>query len=134
MVTGGAIGFGIPCAVGAALACPGRPVISLQADGSAMYTLQGLWTQARERLHVITLLCANDKYQILETELARAGIPAGAAATSLTSLGKPPINWVGLARGMGVDAITVLHAEDLAERLTDALAEPRPYLIELAFL
>jgi acetolactate synthase-1/2/3 large subunit len=134
MVTGGAIGFGIPCAVGAALACPDRPVINLQADGSAMYTLQGLWTQARERLHVITLLCANHKYQILETELARAGIPAGAAATSLTSLERPPINWVALARGMGVDAIAVLDAEDLVERLTAALAEPRrPHLIELAF-
>ena len=107
-VTGGAIGQGIPCAAGAAVACPDRPVINLQADGSAMYTVQGLWTQAREQLNVTTLLCSNRRYKILQGEIARAGITEpGPTTRALTDLADPAIGWApdcqrhGRARGDG---------------------------------
>jgi acetolactate synthase-1/2/3 large subunit len=131
-VTGGAIGQGMPCSVGAAIACPDRPVINLQADGSAMYTLQSLWTQAREGLNVTTLLCANRSYAILQIEMARGGyLPMGEAAKALTDLGAPPIDWVELSRGMGVPGVSVTSAEDLATELRKALEEPGPHLIEM---
>ena len=131
-VSGGSIGGGIPCATGAAIACPDRPVINLQADGSAMYTVQALWTQAREGLNVTTLICSNRSYRILQVELTRAGITSyGPNARALTELTKPPIDWVKIAQGFGVPGVTVSTAEDLARELNKALAEPGPHLIEM---
>ncbi|MEA2678536.1 MAG: acetolactate synthase large subunit [Candidatus Binataceae bacterium] len=131
-LTGGAIGQGLPCATGAAVACPDRKVIAFQADGSGMYTLQALWTQARERLNVTTLICNNRRYRILQVELARAGVTEpGSKARSLTSLGNPEIDWSQMAAGMGVPAVRVETAEDLVVQLQRALAEAGPNLIEM---
>ncbi|MBN1547281.1 MAG: acetolactate synthase large subunit [Syntrophaceae bacterium] len=131
-LTGGAIGQGMPCATGAAIACPERPVINIQADGSAMYTLQSLWTQAREGLNVTTLICANHSYNIIRVELERAGYTKpGAPSLSLIDLGNPPLDWVSLAKGMGVSGFSVETAEDLARALRIALSEPGPRLIEM---
>jgi acetolactate synthase-1/2/3 large subunit len=130
-LTGGAIGQGLPCAVGAAIACPERRVIALQADGSGMYTLQSLWTAAREGLDMVTLICANRAYRILQVELARAGIETpGAQAEALTSLAQPALDWVALARGMGVPGVRVDSADACATELERALATPGPSLIE----
>ena len=131
-LTGGAIGQGIPCAVGAAVACPDRPVINLQADGSAMYTLQALWTQAREELNITTLICSNRRYEILKLEMAKAGIQAaGSSAQTLTDLGNPELDWVNLSQGLGVPAVAVDTCENLARQLKIALREPGPHLIEI---
>jgi acetolactate synthase-1/2/3 large subunit len=130
-VTGGSIGMGPPCATGAALACPDRTVIDFQGDGGAMYTPQALWTQAREGLHVVTLLCNNRSYRILEVEQQRAGAKPGPRAASLTDLAGPPVDWVLLARGMGVSATRVASTSSLREALGRSLAEPGPHLIEL---
>jgi acetolactate synthase-1/2/3 large subunit len=130
-LTGGAIGQGLPCATGAALACPDRPVIALQADGSGMYTLQALWTQAREGLDVTTVILANRGYQILAVELARTGIvEPGPGCRSLTNFDPVP-DWTQLARGFGVPAVAVEDAESLWRELDRALAEPGPHLIEV---
>ncbi len=130
-LTGGAIGIGLPLATGAALACPERPVIALQADGSGMYTLQALWTQARQGLDVTTVLCANRSYRILEIEQARAGAAEpGSATRAFTQLARPELDWVALARGQGVPANRVESADALARELERALAEPGPHLIE----
>ncbi len=132
MLTGGAIGQGMPSATGAAVACPDRPVINLQADGSAMYTVQSLWTQAREGMNVTTLICSNRSYNIINVELQRAGFTnPGPRALSFTDLGNPPIDWPSLSRGMGVPGAAVDTAEDLARELRKALAEPGPHLIEM---
>ena len=131
-LTGGAIGQGLPCATGAALACPERRVIAFQADGSAAYTFQALWTRAREGLDVTTLLCSNRAYRILQIELARAGVTEpGPNARSLTRLDEPDIDWVALARGCGVPGRRVESAGELAQALGRALAEPGPRLLEL---
>jgi acetolactate synthase-1/2/3 large subunit len=131
-LTGGAIGQGLPCATGAAVACPDRKVIAFQADGSGMYTVQALWTQAREGLNVTTLVCNNRRYRILQVELARAGInEPGRKARSLTSLADPEIEWAKMAAGMGVPAVRVESAEALCAQLERALAEPGPNLIEM---
>jgi acetolactate synthase-1/2/3 large subunit len=131
-VSGGSIGQGIPCATGAAIACPDRPVIDLQADGSALYTVQGLWTQAREGLNVATLICSNRSYRILQMELSRSGITTHAPNTqALTELTNPPIDWAKIAQGFGVPGVTVSTAEDLAGELRKALTEPGPHLIEM---
>jgi acetolactate synthase-1/2/3 large subunit len=128
---GGAIGLGPPCATGAAVARPDRVVINLQADGSAMYTLQALWTQARERLNVKTIICNNRSYRILGIELMRAGAKeVGKQAQSLMGLTHPAIDWVSLAKGMGVPGARVETAEDLTRELERALAEAGPQLIE----
>jgi len=132
-ITGGAIGWGIPCATGAAIACPDRPVIALQADGSAMYTVQGLWTQAREGLNVTTLLCNNRSYFILQVEMMRAGQTAGSKSSSLIDLSKPAIDWVQVSRGMGVPAVSVSTAESLAREIRKAFAEPGPHLIDMLY-
>ncbi len=130
-LTGGAIGMGIPLALGAALAAPDRQVIDIQADGSAMYTLQALWSQAREKTKVITVICSNRKYFILEVECLRAGYTTmGNEAKSLISLDSPPLNWVSLSRGMGVPAASVATAEAFIAEFQAALKEPGPYLIE----
>ncbi len=130
-ITGGSIGWGLPCATGAALACPERPVILIEGDGSAPYTLQALWTQAREGLNVTTVICANRSYRILLLELERAGIAdPGPAASSMTDLSRPDIDWVSLARGMGVPGTRLVTAEALSREVAGAAAEPGPYLIE----
>jgi acetolactate synthase-1/2/3 large subunit len=130
-LTGGAIGQGLPCAVGAAIACPERKVIAFQADGSGMYTPQALWTMARESLDVTIIICANRSYRILQVELARAGIAEpGPGAVGLTDLTHPTLDWVSLARGMGVPGARVETADDLVAELGRALAGPGPFLIE----
>jgi len=129
---GGSIGYGMPCATGAAIACPDRPVINLQADGSALYTIQSLWTQAREGLHVITLICNNRSYRIVQMELARAGIMSyGDNAHALTDIDGPCIDWVSLARGFGVPAVSVNNVEGLTRELKIGLAEAGPRLIDM---
>jgi acetolactate synthase-1/2/3 large subunit len=130
-LTGGAIGQGLPCATGAAIACPARRVVAFQADGSGLYTLQSLWTQARESLDVTTIICANHAYRILQIELVRAGIgEPGPAARALTNLGEPALDWVELATGMGVPAVRAETADAMVRELRRALAEPGPHLIE----
>jgi len=130
-LTGGAIGQGMPCATGAAFACRDRRVISLQADGSALYTAQALWTQAREGLDVTTVICANHEYRILRVELARSGVEQpGADAEGSISLRKPEIDWVSLSRGFGVPAVRVGTADELVAQLRAALGQPGPKLIE----
>jgi acetolactate synthase-1/2/3 large subunit len=129
---GGAIGLGMPCATGAAIACPDRPVICLQADGSGMYTLQSLWTQAREQLNVTTVICNNRAYRVLGIELMRAGVKEpGAQAREMIGLTNPQLDWVYLARGMGVPGARVETAEELVRELGRALAEPGPHLIDM---
>ncbi len=131
-LTGGAIGQGLPAATGAALARPGHRVLALQADGSGLYTLQALWTQAREGLDVVNVVFANRGYRILGLELERAGGAApGAFAASLQEFDPAP-DWVRLARGLGVPAVRVDDAGALARELGRALAEPGPHLLELA--
>jgi acetolactate synthase-1/2/3 large subunit len=130
-LTGGAIGQGLPCAAGAAIACPGRRVIAFQADGSGLYTLQALWTMARESLDVTVVVCANRAYRILQVELARAGIAEpGPAARRLVQLGPPAPDWVAAARAFGVPATSVSTADALADALRRSLATPGPGLVE----
>jgi acetolactate synthase-1/2/3 large subunit len=136
-LTGGAIGFGMPTAVGAAVAAPDRPVLSLEADGSAMYTLSALWTQARENLDVTTVIYNNGAYDILRIELQRVGAetagPDGAPgpkALDLLDLTRPTMDFVKLAEGMGVPARRATTAEEFADALRSAFAEPGPHLIE----
>ncbi len=130
-LTGGAIGQGIPVAVGAAVASPGRKVISLNGDGAAMYTVQGLWTLAREHLDVCVVVFANNAYRILDIELGRTGAgPAGPAAAKLLGLGDPAIDWVSLAKGLGVPATRCQTAESFDAAFARAMAEPGPTFIE----
>ena len=131
-LTGGAIGQGLPSATGAAIACPDRRVISLQADGSAMYTVQSLWTQARESLNITTVLCSNRAYRILQMESARAGnTEPGHNARTLTELQPPTIGWAELARGLGVPATRVDTADELVSQLRRSLEAEGPSLIEV---
>ena len=130
-LTGGAIGQGLPNALGAALACPGRKVIAFQADGSGLYTVQSLWSLARESADVTVIVCANRKYRILQAELARAGVAEpGPKARDLTDLGRPTIEWAQLARGFGVPATSAATDAEFAAALKRSLAEPGPKLIE----
>jgi acetolactate synthase I/II/III large subunit len=130
-LTGGAIGQGLPLAAGAAIACPRRPVIALEADGSAMYTISALWTHAREQLDITTIIFSNRSYAILAMELERVGaVAAGDAARSLLSLSRPALDFTALAAGMGVPASRASTAEELAAHFRRALAEPGPHLIE----
>ncbi|MCB1014685.1 MAG: acetolactate synthase large subunit, partial [Acidimicrobiales bacterium] len=131
-LTGGAIGYGLPAATGAALACPDRPVVSLEADGSGMYTLQALWTQAREDLNVTTVVYNNHAYDILNLELGRVGAgEPGPKAKAMFDLHGPDLDFVKLAGGMGVPASRPTTAEEFADAFEMALAEPGPYLIEV---
>ena len=130
-VTGGAIGGGPPLALGAAIGAPGRRVINLQADGSAMYTVQALWTQAREKLDVTTILLSNRKYQILIGELANVGANPGRTAMDMLDLGNPDIDWVKLAGSMGVEGAQATNAETFADLLRHSLGRSGPFLIEL---
>ncbi len=129
-LTGGSIGIGIPLSAGAAIACPDRPVITLQADGSAMYTLQGLWTQAREGSNVTTIILANQSYEILKGELHNVGAQPGPDALSMLNLDRPELDFVALARGMGVPGRRVEDVQDLMRAIEEAVAEPGPFLIE----
>ncbi|WP_343939141.1 acetolactate synthase large subunit, partial [Pseudonocardia zijingensis] len=134
-LTGGSIGYGLPAATGAAVACPDRPVWCLQADGSAMYTISALWTHAREGLDITTVVYHNDAYAILRLELEQTGAAArlagdGARARALLDLGGPQLDFVALATGMGVPAERVDTAEGLAAALRRAGAEPGPHLGE----
>lgn len=131
-LTGGSIGIGIPLSAGAAIACPDRPVITLQADGSAMYTLQGLWTQAREGSNVTTIILANRSYEILKGELHNVGAQPGPDALSMLNLDRPHLDFVSLAKGMGVPGRRVEDVADLMRAIEDAVKEPGPYLIEAA--
>ena len=128
--TGGAIGQGIPCAVGAAFAQPESRIVCLQSDGSAQYTLQALWTLAREALNVTLIIAANHRYGILQTELTRSGAdiaePVIASLTRLT----PRVDWVALARGYGVAGVRVKTAEELGVALDNGFAMQGPYLIQ----
>jgi acetolactate synthase I/II/III large subunit len=127
---GGAIGQGLPLATGAAVACPDRPVIVLEADGSAMYTVQALWTQAREELDVTTIICNNRSYEIIKMELGNSGRRIGPASSALLDLDRPEIDWATLAVGLGVPAVRARTAEELAAAMKVALSEPGPHLIE----
>jgi acetolactate synthase-1/2/3 large subunit len=129
--TGGAIGQGLSCAVGAAVAAPEARVISLQSDGSAQYTVQALWTMAREGLNVTVILCANHRYGILQTELRRSGAELDRSATArLTRLDTPRVDWVALAKGYGVPGSRVTTTEEFREALTVGLQTRGPHLIE----
>ena len=131
-LTGGAIGIGLPLATGAAVAAPDRPVLCLQADGSAMYTLQALWTQAREGLNVTTVVLSNRSYAILNMELHRVGADAGGPlARRLLDLTEPNLDFCDLARGLGVPACRADRAEDLVDALEAGFAEPGPSLVEV---
>ena len=130
-LTGGAIGQGLPVAVGAAIACPDRPVIALQADGSALYTIQSLWTMAREQLNVTVVIFNNRAYKILDGALARAGgANAGRRAKALLDLGDPDIDFVDLGTGLGIESSRVQTAEGLCRVLARAVADPGPHLVE----
>ena len=131
-VTGGSIGFGLPVATGAAIACPERKVICLESDGSGMYTPQALWTQAREGLDVTTLVFANRSYNILKSELANVGGgDPGPRARDMLSLDRPNLQWTSLANSMGVEAGRVETAEDLCAAISRGLESEGPYLIEV---
>jgi acetolactate synthase I/II/III large subunit len=131
-LTGGAIGQGLPLATGAAIACPDRPVLALEADGSAMYTASALWTHAREQLDVTTVIFSNRSYAILGIELMRTGAAGGPTARDLLDLSRPDIDFTALAAGLGVPASRAVTAAEFAAQLGRALAEPGPHLIEAA--
>ncbi|HEY1299038.1 MAG TPA: acetolactate synthase large subunit [Stellaceae bacterium] len=129
---GGSIGLGLPVATGAAVACPDRKVVCLEGDGSAMYTLQALWTQAREGLDVTTLLFSNRSYAILKGELANVGAGnPGRKALDMLDLGQPDLDWVTLAKGMGVPGARVETMDEFNRRLAEGLAAPGPFLVEI---
>lgn len=129
---GGSIGFGLPVAIGAAIACPDRKVVSLEGDGSGMYTEQALWTMAREGLNVTIVVLANRSYAILKGEFANVGAGApGQKATDMMSLDRPNLDWVALAKGHGVEAGRADDLEGFAHEFRRGLAVRGPYLIEL---
>ncbi|MEX0284201.1 MAG: acetolactate synthase large subunit [Paracoccaceae bacterium] len=129
---GGSIGYGLPVAIGAAIACPDRKVVSLTGDGSAMYTVQALWTMAREGLDVTTLIFSNRSYKILRGELTNVGVQnPGPRAIDMLSLDRPALDWVQMARSMGVEAERVETAATLAAAMQNGFASGGPYLIEV---
>lgn len=132
-IVGGALGYGMPCSIGAAMACPDRPVINYEADGSAMYAIQALWTQARENLNITTLIASNRKYNILQMEADRAQVKFGTKARTLTEITDPEIEWVKLAEALGVPGVCVETTESLAFEINRALEEKGPHLIEMDF-
>jgi acetolactate synthase-1/2/3 large subunit len=128
--TGGAIGHAFPCATGAAIACPERKVVCLQADGAGMYSLQALWTQAREKLDIINVVFANRIYKILYGELVSVGAEPGRASNELFDLARPALDWVKLAGGMGMEATRVDTLEGFADVFKAACGRKGPFLIE----
>jgi acetolactate synthase-1/2/3 large subunit len=130
--TGGSIGIALPLAVGAAIAIPERRVLCLTADGSAMYTLQALWTMARESLNVTTVVFANRDYAVLKREFSYLGVGRpGARASSMFEIGRPDLDWVQLAKGMGVPAMRVNSLDEFAKALRDGFTAEGPRLIEV---
>lgn len=130
--TGGSIGIAMPLAVGAAVACPERPVLCLSADGSGMYTLQALWSMAREGLSVTTVILANNQYAVLKREFGGLGVGApGPRATNFLDIGRPNIDWVSLAKGMGVPATRTTSTEEFAQALRRGFEGAGPSLIEI---
>lgn len=131
-LAGGAIGDGLPVATGAAIASGGRRrVISLQADGSAMYSLQSLWTQARERLPNTTIILSNHQYRVLIDEYRKVGATPGPTAMNMLDLGNPDLDWVAIANGMGVEAARATNMEKCADLMTQSFQQAAPFLIEL---
>lgn len=131
-LTGGAIGQGLPVATGAALAAPDRPVIALESDGSAMYTIQSLWTQAREKSNVTTVLLNNRSYSILNLELSRVGAEdPGPVALSMLDLSNPEMDFVAISEGFGVPGARAATVEEFADAFTHALAEDGPHMIQV---
>jgi acetolactate synthase I/II/III large subunit len=131
--TGGSIGFAMPVAIGAAVACPGRKVLCLEGDGSGMYTNQALWTMARERLDVVSVIFANRTYEILKGEYRNVGAGTlGERALSMLEIGDPALDWVRLATAQGVEAVRVGDLDQLASHLRRAMGEHGPRLIEVA--
>jgi acetolactate synthase-1/2/3 large subunit len=130
--TGGSIGIALPLALGAAVACPSRKVLCLTADGSAMYTLQSLWTMARESLNVTTVVFANCDYAVLKREFSYLGVGnPGTRALDMFEIGRPDLDWVRLAKGMGVPAIRVSSLEAFGKALRTGLEGEGPTLIEV---
>jgi acetolactate synthase-1/2/3 large subunit len=130
-LTGGAIGQAGPVAVGAAVACPERPVFALIGDGAAMYTNQFLWTTAREQLKVITVIYSNRSYGILDVEYRRLGInQVGARAASLFDLSGPDLDWTAMAQAQGVPGVRARTCGEFAAAVQTALDTPGPHLIE----
>ncbi|QGY33096.1 acetolactate synthase large subunit [Pantoea cypripedii] len=129
---GGSIGYATPVATGAALACPDRRVFCMVGDGSAMYTIQSLWTQARENLNVTTIIFANNSYAILKAEYANmgAGTP-GERALSMIDIGEPRIDWLAMAKSMGVPGVAVDSAQGFYQAMINSAREPGPCLIEV---
>ncbi len=131
MLTGGAIGQGPGAATGAAVACPDRKVINFESDGCGAYSVQALWTQARENLDVVTIIGSNRSYNILNVEFGRAGVDTpGPVSRSMTGLDRPYLDWVRIGEGFGVPAVAVDSAPSLARELEKALAQKGPRLIE----
>ena len=130
-LTGGAIGIGLPLATGAAVACPDRPVLCVESDGSTMYTAQALWTQAHEQLDITTVVCNNRSYAVLNMELGRVGAGTGGPrARAMFDLSDPPLDFVALATACGVDAVRVTTADELVNALRRSHLTPGPHLIE----
>lgn len=130
---GGSIGYAMPAAIGAAIACPDRPVLALVGDGSAMYTVQALWSMAREVLDITTLIFANNSYRILRGELTNVGVQnPGPRAIDMLSLDRPTLDWCQMARSMGVPGVRAESCEALEEALAQAADAPGPHLIEVA--
>jgi acetolactate synthase-1/2/3 large subunit len=133
-VTGGSIGQGLPVALGAALACPDRKVIALEADGSGMYTLQALWTMARENLDVLVVIFANRRYRILDIEMARTGANGfGRIANDMIDISRPDLDWVKLSEGCGVAATRALTNKEFTDQIRDAMKRRGPRLVEAVF-
>lgn len=130
-LTGGAIGQGLPLAAGAAVACPSRKVVCLHGDGGAMYTVQSLWTMAREQLDVTTVIFANHSYGILNIELQRVGADSGPQALSMLDLTNPELDWVSLATGMGVEAVRTDTVDGFRDAFAAAMSQHGPRLIEV---
>ena len=131
-ITGGSIGFGLPCAVGAALACRDRKIVVMEGDGSGMYTLQSLWTMAREGLDVTTVVFANRGYQILRDELAAVGVQdAGRNIARMFDVVEPTLDWVSLAKGHGVEAVQVRDMAGFNAAFAEAMGQRGPRLIEV---
>jgi acetolactate synthase-1/2/3 large subunit len=128
---GGAIGGGLPLATGAAIAEPKRRVITITGDGSAMYAVQALWTQAREQLDVTTIILSNRKYAVLYRELEGVGAKPGPTVKDLFGLDRPALDWVAMSKSMGVDAARADTLESLATLLRKSFSTPGPFLIEL---
>jgi acetolactate synthase-1/2/3 large subunit len=129
-LTGGSIGQGLPCAVGAAVAEPHKRVINLEGDGSSLYTIQALWTAAREKQNLTTVICKNRSYSILRWEMERAKMTPGAASLAMTGLDRPFFDFAKLAEGFGVEGRAAHTAEELNEALQYSLKTPGPMLIE----